>query len=113
MLKKLGMPYAQFDIEILESEQFHVNGNTSVLLKFSANKLHISWSLINSGLYSVLITSSSSNISSLGISHSIRNFLDQSASKYPSFISCPFPPLTKIFFIIPFYPTSLILMKRP
>lgn len=38
MLKKLGMPYAQFDIEISETEQFHINGNTSLILKFSANK---------------------------------------------------------------------------
>ena len=38
ILKKLGMPYAQFDIEISESEQYQIIGNTSVLLKFSANK---------------------------------------------------------------------------
>ena len=38
ILKKLGMPYAQFDIEITEIEQFHINGNTSVLLKFTGNK---------------------------------------------------------------------------
>ena len=38
ILKKLGMPYAQFDIEITQIEQFHINGNTSLLLKFTGNK---------------------------------------------------------------------------
>ena len=38
ILKKLGMPFAQFKIEMQETEQFSLNGNTTILFKFSANK---------------------------------------------------------------------------
>ena len=38
VLKKLGMPYAQFEIQILENKQYHINGNCSVLFNFSANR---------------------------------------------------------------------------
>ena len=32
------MPYAQFDVEFSNSEGYHINGNTNVCLRFSANK---------------------------------------------------------------------------
>jgi len=38
LLKKLGMPYAQFEIVFAVSETFHSNGNTNIQFRFSANK---------------------------------------------------------------------------